>query len=52
MEVQQYSFVHPVQFIVWEATQTGKSSFVKNLLDNKKSLMYPTPKVTYLVYKI
>jgi len=52
MEVEQYSFTHPTSFIVTGATQSGKSSFVKNLLDNKKSLILPPPKVTYLVYKI
>ena len=36
MEVEQYSFKHPTSFIVSGATQSGKSTFVKNLLANKK----------------
>ena len=52
MEVEQYTFNHPTSFIVTGATQSGKSSFCKNLLINKKHLIHPTPKVTYLVYKI
>lgn len=52
MEVEEYLFVHPTSFIITGATQSGKSSFVKNLLDNKKSLIQPTPKTTYFVYKI
>ena len=52
MEVEQYSFKHPTSFIVSGATQSGKSTFVKNLLANKNDLICPTPKVTYMIYKI
>ena len=52
MEVEKYSFTHPTSFIVTGATQSGKSSFVRNLLDNKDSLIQPTPKTTYFIYKI
>ena len=52
MEVEQYSFKHPTSFIVSGATQSGKSTFVQNLLANKNDLICPTPKVTYMVYKI
>ena len=52
MEVEKYSFSHPTTFIVTGATQSGKSTFCKNLLANKETLIQPTPKVTYLIYKI
>ena len=52
MEVGQYSYIHPTSFIISGATQSGKSTFVKNLLINKEKLIQPTPKVTYLFYKI
>ena len=52
MEVEKYSFTHPTTFIVTGATQSGKSTFCKNLLANKETLIQPTPKVTYLIYKI
>ena len=52
MEVEQYTFSHPTSFIVTGATQSGKSSFCKNLLAKKESLIQPTPKATYLIYKI
>ena len=52
MEVEQYIYSHPTSFIVTGATQSGKSSFCKNLLANKDSLRQPTPKATYLIYKL
>ena len=52
MEVENYTFTHPTSFIVTGATQSGKSSFCKNLLTNKEFLIQPTPKHTYLIYKI
>ena len=52
MEVEQYSYKHPTSFIISGATQSGKSTFVKNLLINKENLIQPPPKVTYLIYKI
>ena len=52
MEVEQYIYSHPTSFIVTGATQSGKSSFCKNLLVNKDILFEPTPKATYLIYKI
>ena len=52
MEVEQYSFKHPTSFIVSGATQSGKSTFVKNLLANKNNLICPPPKVAYMIYKI
>ena len=52
MEVEQYIYSHPTSFIVTGATQSGKSSFCKNLLANKDSLIQPTPKATYLIYKL
>ena len=51
MQVEEYTFTHPTSFIVCGATQTGKSTFVKNLLVNSENLLRPTPKVTYLFYK-
>ena len=58
MEVEQYLFKHPITFIISGATQSGKSTFVQNLLINKKNLICPppppppTPKTTYLFYRI
>ena len=58
MEVEQYAFFHPTYFIVCGATQTGQSTFVKNLLVNSKTLIRPAPpktirpKVIYLFFKI
>ena len=52
MEVEQYIYSHPTSFIVTGATQSGKSSFCKNLLVYKDTLFEPTPKATYLIYKI
>lgn len=52
MEVEKYSFNHPTSFVVSGATQSGKSTFVQNLLINKNKLICPTPKATYVVYKI
>ena len=44
--------VFTFNIIISGATQSGKSSFVKNLLINKQKLLEPPPKSTYLVYKI
>ena len=52
MEVEQYKFNHPTSFIINGATQSGKTTFVKNLLTNKNVLFKNPPKTTYLVYKI
>ena len=52
MEVEEYSYKHPTSFVISGATQSGKSTFVHNLLINKNKLIRPTPKATYIVYKI
>ena len=52
MEVEQYLFKQPTTFIISGATQSGKSTFVQNLLINKKKFVNPPPKTTYLFYKI
>ena len=39
MEVEQYLFKQPTTFIISGATQSGKSTFVQNLLINKKKYL-------------
>ena len=39
MEVEQYLFKQPTTFIISGATQSGKSTFVQNLLINKKNYL-------------
>ena len=52
MEVEQYLFKQPTTFIISGATQSEKSTFVQNLLINKKKLFNHPPKTTYMFYKI
>ncbi len=51
MEVEKYAFFHPTSFIVTGSSQSGKTTWVYNLLKNKRDLFKPNIPVTLLFYK-